>query len=295
MTIANIARKSGPFVADGSTTVFPYNFRIFTAGELAVYRDASLVNSAEFSVNGVNSPSGSIVFNIAPATGVVVWIFGDTDKEQPTDYIENDPFPANSHETGLDRGIMVDWELDEALERTLKFHPSALPAVRNLELPPPQPLLLFSWDANGEQVVYVPSTILTVTPVPGGGAVVTAQATQTVPAINDVIQLTTSGLVPAGARLTDGMAFLDVAWSQENGITAWSLGTASASGRYGQNLAISQGTATNAGIVINYVQEPAPSGLELLLTATAGGNFGLTGTASVTAQYVLYVPPQAAP
>lgn len=283
-------------LGDAVNKIFSYGFRIDQAADLEVFQDTALQPAASYQVTGVGvDTGGTVIFGIAPASGTLVTRRRNKPLGQATSYKEGDSFLSQSHEQSVDSLAQQTTQAFETFQRVPTLGPTTVNGLRNLLLPPPVPLQLWSWDSNGTQIVYAPSTILTVTPLPGGGAVVTAQATQAVNASNGLTQLTTSGLVPAGARLTDGMAFLATEWSTENNISAWSLGTATASGRYGQNLAITQGTVTSAGQAVNFVQEPAPSGLELVVTATAGGPFGLTGQAIVTAQYVLYVPPTAVP
>ena len=297
MVIANIARKSGPFVADGTLATFPYDFRIFTASQLRVYQDMTLVNTALFSVTGVNGSSGSVVFNTAPAAGIIVWIFGNTDKEQPTLYPPSYPFPALSHETGLDRSIMVLWELDEQLERTLKFDQSALVVSRNIALTPffGNALKFFQINATEDEVIYAPGTLQTGTPVPGVTALLTNQRIQAVAAVDNETQLFTSGLVPAGSQLTQLMVSVEIEPDDTRGLISWSLGTVSAFQRFGRGKTRTVGTVTNAGEVVNYVVEPAPSGLEAVITADAGGPFGPVGRFVVTAVYEFYAVPLVVP
>jgi hypothetical protein len=43
---------------------------------------------------------------------------------QPTDYIENDSFPADSHETALDRATLIARDLQEQADRSIHFPPT---------------------------------------------------------------------------------------------------------------------------------------------------------------------------
>ena len=204
-------------IGDGVTTVFQYNFEITATEDLDVFLDDVLQPlSVAYTVNGVGSETGgNITFVTAPANGVQVLRTLGLTYSQPTSYSLNGPFPSLSHEDALDRLALLLAQLREEVGRGPKFKPAIEALYRDLLFPEAIPLHLVGWDATGAKLALFPSTILTVTPLPGGGAVVTAQATQAVNASNGVIQLTTSGLVPAGARLTDGMAFLATAWSTE--------------------------------------------------------------------------------
>ncbi len=294
MTVANIARKSGPFIGDGIIRTFPYNFRVLTATEIAVFQNDTEVNQALYTVNGVGADSGSITLTTAPAVSDTVWIFGDTIKQQPTSYPEQGPFPAVSHETGLDRPMMTLWEFEETLERIPTFKQPTLPALRSMELPQPDALKLYSWNANGDGITYVDSTILTVTPLPGAGARVEAQATVAVNASASQGVLTASNLVPAGALLQAVLTHNSIAFGTSNGLTGYSLGTLSAPERYGRSISVALNGENSAGMFRNYAEEPAPASLDITLSAE-GGVFDATGQAIVTVVYNVFVPPTAVP
>jgi hypothetical protein len=45
----------------------------------------------------------------------------DTTQVQAIDYIANDPFPAETHEEGLDRSVILAQELQEEVDRSIKI------------------------------------------------------------------------------------------------------------------------------------------------------------------------------
>jgi len=294
MTIANIARKNGPFVAAAGETTFPYSFRIFTTDQILVFQNDTSVNAALFTVTGVDSDTGgNVIFNNGLAGGEIVWIFGDTTKEQPTDYPPAGPFPALSHETGLDRSIMVLWEFEEELERRPALKPSTLTALRNLEFPQPGANELIGWNSAGDALTLFESTIRTVTPLAGGGARVEAQTTVAVPAVaaNTLVAV---GIVPSGALLKALLTHNSAAFGVTSGLSGYSLGTVSAPERFGRNIPVTLLAENNPGQWRNYVQEPANSALDAILTAETGP-FDTDGTAIVTAVYDVYVNPTVVP
>ena len=65
--------------------------------------------------------------------------------------------------------------------------------------------------------------------------------------------------------------------------------------RFARGKALTVGTVTNAGEAINYVVEPAPSGLEAVITADAGGPHDAVGRYIVTAVYEFYAVPLVVP
>jgi len=66
--------------------------------------ETTLVQETDYTVSGAESPvGGTVQLNTAPATGEKVVIYRSVPLTQETDYIENDPFPAESHEKALDK------------------------------------------------------------------------------------------------------------------------------------------------------------------------------------------------
>ena len=60
-----------------------------------------------------------MTFVTAPASGVTVIIKRNLTLTQGTDYVANDPFPAESHEEALDRLTFITQGIQE-LDRTIK-------------------------------------------------------------------------------------------------------------------------------------------------------------------------------
>ena len=115
---------------NGSTAAFNYTFKIFADAEMVVIiRSAAGVEtvktiSTHYTVSGAGSASGGAVTftsgNI-PASGEPVVLRRATALTQATDYVENDPFPAASHEDALDKLTHVSQEQSDSLDRSLKI------------------------------------------------------------------------------------------------------------------------------------------------------------------------------
>jgi hypothetical protein len=116
---------------NGSTTNFAYQFRILEDTDLLVIirtnstgAEATKTLSTHYTVAGAGDASGgSITFtggNI-PASGETVVIRRNVPQTQAIDYIANDPFPAETHEEGLDRGTMVAQQVAEESDRSIKL------------------------------------------------------------------------------------------------------------------------------------------------------------------------------
>ena len=129
MTISSTTVKNS-YSGNGTLTTFNYTFKIFADSDLQVIiRDASANETVKtltthYTVTGAgNANGGTIVFtsgNIPTATETVV-IRRAVPQTQAIDYIANDPFPAESHEEGLDRSMMSIQQLQEEVDRSLKL------------------------------------------------------------------------------------------------------------------------------------------------------------------------------
>lgn len=144
MTVSSTTLKNS-YSGNGSTTAFAYNFRVFASSELKVYIRSSTgtetlksagTGSTNYAVTGVGAASGgTVTFVTAPASGETVVLLRDTGLTQNTDYLENDSFPANSHEEALDRLTHIVQELDEEVQRSV-IAPITDPADIDMTLPP---------------------------------------------------------------------------------------------------------------------------------------------------------------
>ena len=129
MTISSTTVKNS-YSGDGSTTSFNYTFKIFADSDLQVIiRSAAGTETVKtitthYTVAGAgNTNGGSITFtsgNIPTATETVV-LRRAVPQTQAIDYIANDPFPAESHEEGLDRATMTTQQIQEELDRAIKL------------------------------------------------------------------------------------------------------------------------------------------------------------------------------
>jgi hypothetical protein len=129
MTISSTTVKNS-YSGNGTLDTFNYTFKIFANTDLQVIiRDATSTETVKtltthYTVTGAGSASGgTIVFtagNIPSATETVV-IRRAVPQTQAIDYIANDPFPAESHEEGLDRAMMTLQQLQEEVDRSIKL------------------------------------------------------------------------------------------------------------------------------------------------------------------------------
>jgi len=115
---------------NGSTTTFAYNFKIFADSDLVVIirsstgTETTKTLTTHYTVTGAGSASGgTVVFTSGniPASGETVVIRRNVPQTQVIDYIANDPFPAETHEEGLDRNTMIAQQVSEATDRSIKL------------------------------------------------------------------------------------------------------------------------------------------------------------------------------
>lgn len=92
------------YVTDGTSKVFNYPYRVITANDVAVEIDNGIIGIGYTRQLIANGYSGiKFTFSTAPTGGSVLRLRLAIDPTQLTDYVENDPFPAEVQETGLDK------------------------------------------------------------------------------------------------------------------------------------------------------------------------------------------------
>ena len=142
MTISttNITKS---YNGNGSTHSFAYDFPIFADADLTVIvRSSTGVETTKtlnthYVVTGAGASSGGTVlfkYNTGtssdahysltdqrPASGETVVIRSELGNTQTLDLVANDPFPASSFETALDRLVRMVQQHDEELDRSIKL------------------------------------------------------------------------------------------------------------------------------------------------------------------------------
>tara|TARA_Y100000004_G_scaffold136916_2_gene155111 strand:- start:3196 stop:4212 length:1017 start_codon:yes stop_codon:yes gene_type:complete len=175
MTVSTTINKASG-TGDGQTHIFTYNFKIFADTDLqVVVRSATGVETTQvlntdYVVTGANSDTGGSVlfkFNTGntsdpnyattehrPQTGETVTITRIVPLTQVTDYVANDPFPADAHETALDRLTFIVQQIQEEVDRCIKASPTnAINSTAFTIGATARADRLFGFDANGELTV----------------------------------------------------------------------------------------------------------------------------------------------
>lgn len=127
MTVqTNSARKS--YAGDGSTVAFAFPYRFLVNADLKIYvRDAVGTETlksitTDYTVTGAGAGAGgTVTFLVAPIVGETVVVIRDPDLLQEIDYSEGDAFPAETHESGLDKLTMVVQRLKDRQDRSFEL------------------------------------------------------------------------------------------------------------------------------------------------------------------------------
>ena len=129
MTVSSTTVKNS-YSGNGSTTQFAYTFKIFADSDLQVIirsaagAETTKTLTTHYTVAGAgNANGGSITFTSGntPTNTETVLIRREVPQTQAIDYIANDPFPAETHEEGLDRATMVAQQVGEESDRSIKL------------------------------------------------------------------------------------------------------------------------------------------------------------------------------
>ncbi len=130
MTISSTTTKNS-YSGNGSTTTFAYGFYIPASTDIQVIVRSATgtetvksegTGSTNYAITNVgNASGGNIVFVTAPVSGETVVLRRNTAKTQATDYVANDPFPAEAHESALDKITIIGQDLQEQVDRSLKL------------------------------------------------------------------------------------------------------------------------------------------------------------------------------
>lgn len=116
------------YAGNGVTVAFavPWYFLDYTHLKV-VLRAASGLETVQnyafaWSGSGAGNPAGgTVTMGIAPANGETLAILRDVPMTQAADYVAHDAFPAETHETALDKLTMLDTQWGDRWERSLKL------------------------------------------------------------------------------------------------------------------------------------------------------------------------------
>lgn len=150
------------YAGDGVTTIFPVPFYFLEDSHLKVIlsddstgAETVLVLNTGYTVTGAGVlAGGSITATTEPSVGFTLTILRSVPVTQETDYVPNDPFPAESHERALDKLTMIAQQTTTDISGAIRVaesdpEPSRLPPAAS------RALRLMGFDASGNPVAVV--------------------------------------------------------------------------------------------------------------------------------------------
>ncbi len=158
---------------NGATTAFAVPFAFYAASDLTVTErivatgaETTKTLNTDYTVSGGAGATGTVTATTAPPASVQWIIRRQLPITQEIDYTPNDSFPAQSHEEGLDRAAMRDQQLDEELDRAIKF-PATDSAALSTELPSSvsRASRYLAFDASGQPIASAGPTGSSAIPV----------------------------------------------------------------------------------------------------------------------------------
>lgn len=135
---------------DGVTQVFTVPFYFLDGADLGVYLgETKQTLTTDYTVSNAGNPAGgSITMLSAPSSGVLITVIREPEQKQETDYPNNDPFPAETHERVADRAMMIAQHLQDQINRSLK-----VPVTETgVEFPAGESNKLIGWNAAGDSL-----------------------------------------------------------------------------------------------------------------------------------------------
>ncbi len=161
MTVSSTT-SSETFACNGSTTLFVAPFRVLEATSvqgflvtIATGSSAPLANGTDFTVGGVGGENTNITTAVAYSSAYRLHVKRITPRLQETDYRDNDPFPAESHEACLDRLTHIVQEDAETLSRAMVWPDGeTAPVIPSVE---DRANKYWANDSNGNLIFVVPT------------------------------------------------------------------------------------------------------------------------------------------
>lgn len=107
MTISSTTSEVS-YAGNGVTLAFDIPFVFDTSADLLIYEQVVSTGvvtqrTTGIVVSGGDGSTGTLTYSVAPPTGTNITILDNPERTQTHDYVENDPFPAESHEGALDK------------------------------------------------------------------------------------------------------------------------------------------------------------------------------------------------
>ena len=142
------------YAGNGATVAFSAPFYFLASADLVVISTVVATNvsttlalATDYTVTGAGVASGgTVTTTVAPAVGTTLVIYRSPPITQSVDYQPNDPFPAQTHETALDRLTMIAQRQGELSSRSFRLADGDVTGVSTI-LPIPTASNFVGWNA----------------------------------------------------------------------------------------------------------------------------------------------------
>lgn len=151
MTVSSTTNKV-VYTGNGSTSVFDFTFKIYQASDLVVTKytiadgaEEVLTLTTDYTVDINNGTVTLVAGSLANTFKLIIQRVLPLTQE--ADYGENDPFPAETHEEVVDRGVMISQQLQEQVTRAIK---QPITESTEIQFPAPDAGKFVGWNSAGD-------------------------------------------------------------------------------------------------------------------------------------------------
>lgn len=154
MTISSTVTKVN-YNGNGSAVSFAVTFKYLLRSDIVVTLivDATGVETVQILNTDYTltapADTGTVVMTVAPASGETLVIERIVPFTQTTNYVENDSFPAESHEEALDKATMLVQQVQSLVDRTPQLTIATLLAGLSIEEPVADKGLVYNATGDG--------------------------------------------------------------------------------------------------------------------------------------------------
>ena len=159
MTVETTISRAGPYAGAGTVGPFPVPFRFLENSHLRLLKAnvatgavATLVLDTDYTVTGAGNETGAVTLANILAAGYTLTVLRNVPATQEADYVENDQFPAESHEAALDKLTMLVQQQGEVQARALVVPATDPVASRDLPSAAARARRYLSFNELGEPV-----------------------------------------------------------------------------------------------------------------------------------------------
>lgn len=135
MTINSSTRIAGPYTGNGSTTAFPFSFKVFSTADVTVVQtnlsliETTLTLGTNYTValnaNQNSNPGGTVNMVTAPASGFLITLTSSLGYTQTLDLTNQGGFYPSTINDALDRATIQIQQLNEQVGRSVKVNISS--------------------------------------------------------------------------------------------------------------------------------------------------------------------------